>query len=161
MSLEKPIDPLYNIFIIVNILNAPEEKISLLLHTLGQPVRIRILLAISDDEACVCHLETMLGLRQAYISQHLMAMRNAGILTTRRDGRFIFYQLKNKQLLDLTKLAGKIVGINEEEIDALLTHQPIPQCCCPKCVARNRQSSSFDTDEIHLIHPPTQLFDNS
>jgi ArsR family transcriptional regulator len=75
----------------VNILNAPEEKISLLLHTLGQPVRIRILLAISDDEACVCHLETMLGLRQAYISQHLMAMRNAGILTTRRDGRFIFY----------------------------------------------------------------------
>jgi len=145
----------------MNILNAPEEKISLLLHTLGQPVRIKILLAIGDDEACVCHLETLLGLRQAYISQHLMAMRNAGILTTRRDGRFIFYQLKNNQLFDLIKLAGKTVGINEEQIDALFTHQPIPQCCCPKCVARNKQSSSFDEHEINLVNPSTQLFDNS
>ena len=60
---------------------SPEEQIAQLLRAIDQPARLRILMAIGRSEACVCHLEAMLVLRQAYISQHLMALRHAGILT--------------------------------------------------------------------------------
>lgn len=52
-----------------------------LFRLLGQPVRLRILLAIGTGEACVCHLEAHLGLRQALISQYLMVLRDAGLAT--------------------------------------------------------------------------------
>ncbi len=57
--------------------------------------RIQILLAIGDDEACVCHLEAVTGMRQAVISQHLMLLRKAGLVTPNRAGRNIYYRLKN------------------------------------------------------------------
>jgi len=55
------------------------EKISTPLTAIASPQRIAILIAIGTGEACVCHLETALGSRQAYISQHLMSLRKADI----------------------------------------------------------------------------------
>lgn len=46
-------------------------------------------MAIGSSEACVCHLEAMPGYRQAVISQHLKALREAGVLGTRRGGKYI------------------------------------------------------------------------
>ncbi|MEJ2350922.1 MAG: metalloregulator ArsR/SmtB family transcription factor, partial [Anaerolineales bacterium] len=85
-------------------------------RSLGQMARLRILLAIGTGEACVCHLEARLGLRQAYISQHLMALRKAGIVTDQREGRYIFYRLQNPRLLELIQLAGVLSGIPEDEL---------------------------------------------
>ena len=79
----------------------PLQPIASLLETISPLTRLQILLAIGTGEACVCHLETALGLRQAYISQHLMALRKADILQDRREGRYIFYRLKDAALLDL------------------------------------------------------------
>ena len=75
------------------------EKISAILEEIASPSRLVILLSIGDGEACVCHLESVLNKRQAYISQHLMALRQAGIITSRRDGRFIYYRLADPALL--------------------------------------------------------------
>jgi ArsR family transcriptional regulator len=61
------------------------KEIAFLLRVLGQPERLSILLLIGKGEACVCHLEAALGLRQAYISQHLMALREANIVIARRN----------------------------------------------------------------------------
>jgi ArsR family transcriptional regulator len=57
------------------------EQIAAPLQAIASPQRVAILLTIGMGEACVCHLETALGWRQAYISQHLMALRKADILT--------------------------------------------------------------------------------
>lgn len=104
-----------------------------LFRSLGQPSRLKILLAIGSGEACVCHLEASLGLRQAYISQQLMALRKARIVTDRREGRFIFYRLENPRLLELIQLAGILAGIQEDQLR--LPHQPstIEGCNCPHC----------------------------
>jgi len=104
-----------------------------LLKAIQPTTRLRILLGIGRGEACVCHLEALLGLRQAYISQHLMALRKAGILETRRDGRFIFYRLTNPKLLELIHRAGDIAGIPEKELKALTLMKPLNQCDCPHC----------------------------
>ena len=110
-----------------------EEKISQLFEVIGKPVRTRIILAIGKGEACVCHLEAVLGLRQAYLSQHLMALRTTGILTTRRDGRYIFYRLQDMRLLELIQMAEVIVRIPKTDLESLSLNATISQCKCPSC----------------------------
>jgi ArsR family transcriptional regulator len=125
---------------------ATAHKISRLLRAISQPSRLEILLAIGTGEACVCHLEAYLGQRQAYISQHLMALREAGIVAAHREGRNIYYYLKDKHTLDLVQQAAGLAGIPP---DGLLFGTPttlLPDCTCPHC--------SPDSDsKPNLIYP--------
>jgi len=111
----------------------PLQPVASLLETISPMTRLQILLAIGTGEACVCHLETALGLRQAYISQHLMALRKADILMDRRDGRYIFYRLKDAALLDLIIASARLSGISTEIASALINSQVNPSCECPQC----------------------------
>ena len=109
------------------------EAIADLLRTLGQPERLKILLAIGQQEACVCHLEAALGLRQAYISQHLMALRQAGLVTARRDGRNIYYRLEDPSLLSFIRQAGEQVGLSQAQMSRAKIPSLPPNCPCPHC----------------------------
>ena len=99
------------------------------LKAMAHPVRLAILdVLLVSEEACVCHMEVVLSLRQAYLSQHLMALREAGVVTDRRDGRNIYYRISNPSVLDLI---SQIRSLDEE------TSRTIPlqaeACVCPKC----------------------------
>lgn len=104
-----------------------------LLDTLGQPERLKILLAIGQQEACVCHLEAALGLRQAYISQHLMALRQAGLVTARRDGRNIYYRLEEPALLAFIRQAGVQAGLSQAQMSQAQIPSIPANCPCPHC----------------------------
>jgi len=111
-----------------------EEQASSIMSVLGNPFRIQIAIALSGQEACVCHLEQMLKKRQAFISQHLMVMRDAGLLDTRRDGKYIYYRLADKEgILDLIRSAAMIAGLNPTEMPSVPLQPVIEQCACPKC----------------------------
>jgi ArsR family transcriptional regulator len=110
------------------------KQIAAPLEAIASPQRIAILLAIGKGEACVCHLETALGLRQAYISQHLMALRKADILQDRREGRYVFYKIKNASLLDLITVSATLSGLSAESVSSLINTQVYPSCECPHCV---------------------------
>jgi DNA-binding transcriptional ArsR family regulator len=56
------------------------EKVAALFRALMHPTRLAILEMLRDDEECVCHMEAMLGLRQAHVSQHLSVLREAGLV---------------------------------------------------------------------------------
>ena len=103
------------------------DQISSLLQTIGQPARLQILLAIGDQEPCVCHLEATFGWRQAYLSQHLMALRKAGIVVTSRQGRNIHYRLNDPRLLDLIHQMATLQGLALPEL------APSSECDCPNC----------------------------
>jgi len=61
---------------------------------LGDPVRLRLFsLLASGNELCVCHLTDALQLPQSTVSRHLAILRNAGLVDTRRDGKWIHYRL--------------------------------------------------------------------
>ena len=109
------------------------EKIAAPIEAIASPQRVAILLAIGQEEACVCHLETALGWRQAYISQHLMALRKAGILEDRREGRYVFYRLKNTAYLDLISASAGVCGLSLETTLLLSNSQKNPSCECPHC----------------------------
>jgi ArsR family transcriptional regulator len=109
------------------------EIIARPLEAIGSPQRIAILLAIGEGEACVCHLETALGWRQAYISQHLMALRKAGVLADRREGRYVFYRLADQRFLELIKTAFKLRGPERKSFTLTINSVAYPSCECPNC----------------------------
>jgi len=126
---------------------SPDEKISRIFRAISSPARVQILAAIGKGEACVCHLEALLDMRQAYISQQLMELRDAGLLDTRRDGRYIFYQLTEPRLIDKLIDIGMLFGISAADLEALLNTEPLPQCCCPDCLAQ-LNPTLIDIEEI-------------
>jgi DNA-binding transcriptional ArsR family regulator len=109
---------------------SPIDQFSSLLQTISHPARLQILLAISGDELCVCHLEAMFGWRQSYLSQHLMALREAGLVTDRRESRFIFYRLVEPRLIGVLRQIAETQGVSLPELS------PSPACECPNCTSQ-------------------------
>lgn len=124
-----------------------EESIAALFRTLGQPARIQILLLLAREDACVCHLEAYLGLRQAAISQHLMLLRDAGLVSANRDGRNIFYHLDRPDLLAFFHQAARLSGLDPAALKP--PYRPLTPCPCPHCNPNNDPSvpcSNIDED---------------
>ena len=121
-------------------IHKPEKSIAEYLKVLGSPIRIKILFSLGYGEACVCHLETKLNRRQAYISQHLMVLRDAGILDTRRDGKYIYYRAADPAIFDLIRSAAQILGIAEDDLPELSDSVKLAQCECPNCQPTTEQT---------------------
>ena len=114
-----------------------EKEIGEYLKVLGSPIRVKILLSIGYGEACVCHLEAKLKKRQAYISQHLMVLRDAGILTTRRDGKYIFYTVSDRNIFELIETVSKLLEMNPDTLPDLDDTAALSNCDCPKCQSQS------------------------
>jgi arsenate reductase/ArsR family transcriptional regulator len=63
------------------------------LKAAGEPSRLRILKALEAGELCVCHLVALLGVSQPTVSRHLSALRTAGLVAERKDGRWTHFRL--------------------------------------------------------------------
>ena len=115
-------------------INPPSNisRVSKLLQVISPEPRLEILLAIGAGEACVCHLEANLGYRQAYISQQLMALREAGLLSTRRDGKYIFYRLEKPDIMEMVELASRVAGL-DVSANGDRTSLSRSSCECPNC----------------------------
>ncbi len=69
----------------------------------GDTTRIRILSALFTAEMCVCDLSVILNLSQSATSHQLKVLRQANLVKFRREGKSVFYSLKDehvKQILD-------------------------------------------------------------
>jgi ArsR family transcriptional regulator len=64
-----------------------------ILDVLADPVRLRLLRLLRNQELCVCELVDVLRLPQYAISRHLRPLRALGVVTARRDGRWMHYRL--------------------------------------------------------------------
>lgn len=100
-----------------------------LFKALMHPSRLSILEILHDGEQCVCHLEAVIGCRQAYISQHLMVLREAGLVEDRRDGARIFYRVIKPEVFDLVDAAIQLSGAEAITVG----DSKVKDCPCPKC----------------------------
>ena len=66
---------------------------SRLFAALGDDVRLRMIALLTHGELCVCHVEEALDLKQANASRHLAILRAAGVVTSRREDRWVYYSL--------------------------------------------------------------------
>ena len=60
---------------------------------LGDPTRVRVVAVLRYGELCVCELVDALGISQSSLSSHRQICRQAGVLTTRKESRWIYYSL--------------------------------------------------------------------
>ena len=115
-----------------------EKRIAAIHKVLSSPFRIRLLKTIGEEEVCVCHLESVMKKRQAYISQHLMVLRDAGILLTRREGKYIFYRVASEDVFQLVEWAAKIGGLRTSDLSQPIDNKNVVECVCPKCVPEQK-----------------------
>lgn len=80
-----------------------------LLKALAHPRRLEIIRLLRDQELCVSDIYEMLDLPQANISQHLMILRDTGIVTTKRDGKQILYRLSNPKIIEASDLLREVL----------------------------------------------------
>jgi len=95
---------------------------------LTHPVRLAILEILREGEHCVCHMEAHLGFRQAYISQQLAVLREAGLIQYRRDGWNIFYRVTDARIYAVLDAVQNFTGQGRLEVN-----QTEISCFCPKC----------------------------
>ena len=67
------------------------DETALLFRLVGDPTRMAILEELSHGECCVCDLADVLGITQPLLSHHLRQLRNGGLITDRRSGRWAYY----------------------------------------------------------------------
>ncbi len=71
------------------------------LRVLANEDRLLLLCQLSQGECCVSELLALLGIQQPTLSQQLGVLRSEGVVTTRRDGKHIYYQIADPRLLTL------------------------------------------------------------
>lgn len=72
---------------------SPIEHLTAIASALADPSRVRLLAACLDGERCVCQLLPLMPLSGASVSKHLAQLRDAGLLSSRREGRWVHYRL--------------------------------------------------------------------
>ncbi|CAN5225274.1 metalloregulator ArsR/SmtB family transcription factor [soil metagenome] len=64
------------------------------LRLLAEPLRAQIVELLTVEQLCTCHLVELTGARQTNVSNHLRALREAGLVTSEPFGRFTYYRLE-------------------------------------------------------------------
>jgi len=105
-----------------------------LFKALAHPTRLQILEILSQGEACVCHITTILRKRQPYVSQQLMLLREAGWVRDHKDGVMVYYRLADDRIAEVIALGREILeGMGTELDRPEIPTVPVKGCPCPRC----------------------------
>lgn len=88
--------------------------------SLGHPHRLQLLEQMAQGERTVEVLANRTGVSIANASQHLQQMRRAGLVTSRRDGKYIYYRLTDDSVLDVLAAIRVIAERNVAEVDRVV-----------------------------------------
>jgi DNA-binding transcriptional ArsR family regulator len=112
-------------------MNAYRES-ARLLRVMAHPMRLEILDIIRRSDECVCHLSVALNKPQPHVSQQLAILRNAGLITDRKEGNLVFYGLTDgRAAVQATEILGAIAG--EAAAGQEVGYGRVVGCNCPKC----------------------------
>lgn len=70
-------------------------------HALSDPIRFQVLELLRSQELCVCELCDRLAMTQSKLSFHLKILKEAGLVRSRQEGRWIYYSLNLAQFIAL------------------------------------------------------------
>jgi ArsR family transcriptional regulator len=110
-------------------------RLAQLFRALAHPVRLRILEALAQQQACVCHLTALLGRPQPYVSQQLATLREAGLVADRREGTLNYYRLSDEGIAELLRRGKGLLETGQQARSAFpdLPQGPLTNCPCPHC----------------------------
>lgn len=86
--------------------NVSNQRLVELFHALSDETRLAIVKRLAGGERCVCDLQDLLDAAQSRLSYHLKTLKDAGIVSDRRDGRWVHYSLVPGALETLSAFVG-------------------------------------------------------
>jgi DNA-binding transcriptional ArsR family regulator len=102
---------------------------------IGHPVRLRLLAMLRTGPLCVCQMTVVVKLAPSTVSEHLSELRKAGLLTERKEGRWVEYRLSDSALREglLDSVWPSLQEDREAHADAVLVKElrrvPVDQLC--------------------------------
>ena len=84
-------------------------------RALCDPTRIRVIAALRNGELCVCELVDALAISQSSLSSHLQICRQVGVLTMRKEGRWIYYSLSTRYAPLIEKIFSELQTVRRDE----------------------------------------------
>ena len=79
-----------------------------LFHALSDPTRLKIVRKLKHGERCVCELTDALDAAQSRLSFHLKVLKDAGVVSDRRDGRWVYYELPRDAFDELGEVLDEL-----------------------------------------------------
>ncbi len=79
-----------------SITNSDLERLSMTFKILGDPNRLKIVLALREAEMCVCDLAAFVGLSESAVSHQLRRLKDQALVKKRREGQVIYYSLEDE-----------------------------------------------------------------
>lgn len=107
-------------------------------RALSHPLRLMILDQLRGDGAYVMHLTTVLQRPQANISQHLMVLREAGLVVAERDGMTVVYRIKDDRVLEIVDALKNLAAADTTEQIKIRSFREHKICECPRCQQRHQ-----------------------
>lgn len=96
------------------------EQFAQTAKTLGHPGRIEIIELLAQGERSVEALSERAGLTIATTSQHLQMLKRAGLVSARRDGKFILYAVTGNEVIDLISAIRRVTEQHNAEMDRIV-----------------------------------------
>lgn len=87
----------------------PSSRLAALrFHALSDETRLEIVRLLSHGERCVCELQEALRAAQSRLSFHLKTLKDAGLVTDRREGRWVYYAVNRAALDEIAQFAAAV-----------------------------------------------------
>jgi DNA-binding transcriptional ArsR family regulator len=80
------------------------DRLALTYKVLGDPTRLRIVMALWGGEMCVCDLSAFCGLSESAVSHQLRRLKDLALVKKRRDGQVLYYSLDDDHVTDLLNI---------------------------------------------------------
>ena len=80
------------------------DRLSLTYKVLGDPNRLKIVMALRNVEMCVCDLAAFTGLSESAVSHQLRRLKDLALVKTRRNGQIIYYALDDAHVTGLLEV---------------------------------------------------------
>src|SRR5207302_10975547 len=105
-------------------------NIGYLFSALADRTRLRLINLIGDSEACVCFLVEILKISQPKISRHLAYLRRAGVVTARREGKWMHYRLTEPPDEHAARIFREVRTSLSEHPELQRDRQTLLKICC-------------------------------
>jgi len=92
-------------------------EIPALMKALADPIRMEVVQTLAGGERCVCELTEALGVAQSRLSFHLKVMRQAGLITAREEGRWVYYKLAPQAFAQVRGWLTRLEKLSQERAE--------------------------------------------
>ena len=99
-------------------------------QALADPTRLRLLNLMRDSEICVCYFVDVLDQPQPKISRHLAYLRSAGLVSARREGRWMHYRITPPPSAGAARLLAETLKLLAAQKSMQAEHQRLTHACC-------------------------------